>query len=112
MRLDLNGVVLYGPDELCELSTSDWCPSAGLLYCAESDLDMALVRSPAIYRRYVDRLKKLLTEDLTAGKKLWKHTSIRACVWPLSVHIQILLLQPSTPTQSDSGGTSTNIPPV
>jgi hypothetical protein len=39
----------------------------GLLFCAESDLDYALLRSPDVYRRFADRLHQLLTTQLTAG---------------------------------------------
>jgi hypothetical protein len=39
----------------------------GLLFCAESDLDYALLRSPRLYRRFADRLHHLLTVHLTAG---------------------------------------------
>eukprot|EP00976_Prorocentrum_cordatum_P065398 1177896-Prorocentrum_minimum.AAC.2 len=40
----------------------------GLLYCAESDIDHAILDDPTIYRRFVDRLHKLLTDDLPAGR--------------------------------------------
>ena len=39
----------------------------GLLFCAEGDLDYALLRSPPLYRRFADRLHHLLTVQLTAG---------------------------------------------
>ncbi|HUS68491.1 MAG TPA: CotH kinase family protein [Kofleriaceae bacterium] len=40
--------------------------SCGVLYCAEAKLDQALVRSPAIYQRYLDALARVLDEESPA----------------------------------------------
>ena len=49
----------------------------GILYCAEGDLDQAILRSKAVYDRYVELLEGLMT-TLTADKLEAKMAEIRA----------------------------------
>lgn len=39
----------------------------GILYCAEADLDHALLASPEVYARFVDHLELLMTDTLAPG---------------------------------------------
>ena len=50
----------------------------GLLYCAEGDLDHALLRSDAVYGRYVGQLRQVLEVDLPARRIQAELESVQA----------------------------------
>ena len=84
-----------------------------LIYCAEGNLDNALLRSPELYERYVDILEALLLSELGDDRLKSVMDGIQGELWAIVSNDETAMglqeLRASNPDAKDAGGARTDI---